>query len=164
MSILTPLYTDIRQYLLSTFSLPITDTTVIRGYNNLNPIPKNAIIMTFMQGSHIDQHSVDFVDDKQIIFNSVRGSMQLDFYGDSSMDRAQEIATLWNTPYTTEILKDCVPLRNPRVRDLSFVNEAGMYELRFMVEAELQYNTKYEKQVNIVTDVSQIDLESINVS
>lgn len=163
MSILTPLYTDIRQYLLSTFNLPITDTTVIRGYNNLNPIPKNAIIMTFMQGSHIDQHSVDFVDDKQIIFNSVRGSMQLDFYGDSSMDRAQEIATLWNTPYTTEILKDCVPLRNPRVRDLSFVNEAGMYELRFMVEAELQYNTKYEKQVNIVTDVSQIDLESINV-
>lgn len=163
MNILTPLYTDIRQYLLSTFNLPITDTTVIRGYNNLNPIPKNAIIMTFMQGSHIDQHSVDFVDDKQIIFNSVRGSMQLDFYGDSSMDRAQEIATLWNTPYTTEILKDCVPLRNPRVRDLSFVNEAGMYELRFMVEAELQYNTKYEKQVNIVTDVSQIDLESINV-
>lgn len=163
MNILTPLYTDIRQYLLSTFNLPITDTTVIRGYNNLNPIPKNAIIMTFMQGSHIDQHSVDFVDDKQIIFNSVRGSMQLDFYGDSSMDRAQEIATLWNTPYTTEILKDCVPLRNPRVRDLSLVNEAGMYELRFMVEAELQYNTKYEKQVNIVTDVSQIDLESINV-
>lgn len=163
MNILTPLYTDIRQYLLSTFNLPITDTTVIRGYNNLNPIPKNAIIMTFMQGSHIDQHSVDFVGDKQIIFNSVRGSMQLDFYGDSSMDRAQEIATLWNTPYTTEILKDCVPLRNPRVRDLSFVNEAGMYELRFMVEAELQYNTKYEKQVNIVTDVSQIDLESINV-
>ena len=163
MNILTPLYTDIRQYLLSTFNLPITDTTVIRGYNNLNPIPKNAIIMTFMQGSHIDQHSVDFVDDKQIIFNSVRGSMQLDFYGDNSMDRAQEIATLWNTPYTTEILKDCVPLRNPRVRDLSFVNEAGMYELRFMVEAELQYNTKYEKQVNIVTDVSQIDLESINV-
>lgn len=163
MSILTPLYTDIRQYLLSTFNLPITDTTVIRGYNNLNPIPKNAIIMTFMQGSHIDQHSVGFVDDKQVIFNSVRGSMQLDFYGDSSMDRAQEIATLWNTPYTTEILKDCVPLRNPRVRDLSFVNEAGMYELRFMVEAELQYNTKYEKQVNIVTDVSQIDLESINV-
>ena len=163
MNILTPLYTDIRQYLLSTFNLPITDTTVIRGYNNLNPIPKNAIIMTFMQGSHIDQHSVDFVDYKQIIFNSVRGSMQLDFYGDSSMDRAQEIATLWNTPYTTEILKDCVPLRNPRVRDLSFVNEAGMYELRFMVEAELQYNTKYEKQVNIVTDVSQIDLESINV-
>ena len=163
MNILTPLYTDIRQYLLSTFNLPITDTTVIRGYNNLNPIPKNAIIMTFMQGSHIDQHSVDFVDDKQIIFNSVRGSMQLDFYGDSSMDRAQEIATLWNTPYTTEILKDCVPLRNPRVSDLSLVNEAGMYELRFMVEAELQYNTKYEKQVNIVTDVSQIDLESINV-
>ena len=163
MNILTPLYTDIRQYILSTFNLPITDTTVIRGYNNLNPIPKNAIIMTFMQGSHIDQHSVDFVDDKQIIFNSVRGSMQLDFYGDNSMDRAQEIATLWNTPYTTEILKDCVPLRNPRVRDLSFVNEAGMYELRFMVEAELQYNTKYEKQVNIVTDVSQIDLESINV-
>ncbi|WMC00436.1 hypothetical protein [Acinetobacter phage Ab69] len=37
-----------------------------------------------------------------------------------------------------------------------------MYELRFMIEADLQYNTKYEKTVNILEDVSQIDLESIN--
>lgn len=162
MNILTALYTDIRQYLLSTFNLPIADTTVIRGYNNLNPIPKDAIIMTFMHGSHIDQKSVNYEGEKQIVFNSVHGTMQLDFYGDNAMDRAQEIATLWNSPYTTDLLKDCVPLRNPRIRDLSFVNEAGMYELRFMIEAELQYNTKYEKQVNIVTDVSQIDLESIN--
>lgn len=48
--------------------------------------------------------------------------------------------------------------RKPRVRDLSFVNEAGMYEQRFMTELSLQYNTKYEKTVNIVTDISQIEI------
>lgn len=163
MSILTDLYTDMRQYLLKTFNLPVNDTTVIRGYNNLNPIPKNAIIMTFMQGPPLDQKSVDYSGNKQIIFNSMKGTMQLDFYGDNSMDRAQEILTLWNSPYTTDTLINCVPLGNPsRIRDLSFVNEAGMYELRFMIEADLQYNTKYEKTVNILEDVSQIDLESIN--
>lgn len=162
MSILTDLYTDMRQYLLKTFNLPIDDTTVIKGYNNLNPIPKNAIIMTFMHGRHLDQKSVNYDGDKQFIFNSMHGTMQLDFYGDNSMDRAQEVQTLWNSPYTTDTLINCVPLGNPRIRDLSFVNEAGMYELRFMIEADLQYNTKYEKTVNILEDVSQIDLESIN--
>lgn len=160
MNILTPLYTDMRQYLLNTFNLPDDDLTVVHGYNNLNPIPKNAIIMTFMQGKHLDQKSVRYEDDKQIMFNSVQGTMQLDFYGANSMDRAQEVATLWNSPYTTDTLVNCVPLSNPRIRDLSFVNEAGVYELRFMVEADLQYNTKYEKQVTMLTDVSQIDLES----
>lgn len=162
MNILTPLYIDIRQYLLATFELPVNDTTIVKGYNNLNPIPIDAIIMTFMQGSHLDQKSVNYEEDKMIVFNSVRGMMQLDFYGDKACDRAQEIATLWNSPYTTGLLKDCVPLENPRVRDLSFVNEAGIYEQRFMTELSLQYNTKYEKTVNIITDASQINLESIN--
>lgn len=162
MSILTDLYTDMRQYLLKTLNLPTNDTTVIKGYNNLNPIPKNAIIMTFMYGRHLDQKSVSYDGDKQFIFNSMQGTMQLDFYGDNSMDRAQEVQTLWNSPYTTDTLINCVPLGNPRIRDLSFINEAGMYELRFMIEADLQYNTKYEKTVNILEDVSQIDLESIN--
>ena len=163
MNILTPLYTDIRQYLLATFNLAIDDTTIIKGYNNYEPIPENAIIMTFRANRHIDQHSIEYQDDKVIIFNSVRGTMQLDFYGVDAADKAQEIATLWNTSYTTDILQDCVPLETPRERDLAFVNEAGMYEYRFMLELELQYNTKYEKTVNIVEDISQFELESINV-
>lgn len=163
MKILTPLYTDIRQYLLKTFELPENNSAIIRGYNNLNPIPKDAIIMTFRANRHIDQHSIEYQDDKVIIFNSVRGTMQLDFYGIDATDKAQEIATLWNTSYTTDILQDCVPLETPRERDLTFVNEAGMYEYRFMLELELQYNTKYEKTVNIVEDISQFELESINV-
>lgn len=163
MNILTPLYTDIRQYLLATFNLAIDDTTIIKGYNNYEPIPENAIIMTFRANRHIDQHSTEYKDDQMIVFNSVRGTMQLDFYGADSMSKSQEVSTLWNTSYTTELLKDCVPLETPRERDLSFVNEAGVYEYRFMLELELQYNTKYEKTVNIVTDISQIDLESINV-
>lgn len=163
MNILSLLYTDIRSYLLHTFNLPTTDATIIRGYNNLNPIPIDAIIMTFRNNAHLDQKSTAYKDDKMIIFNSVRGTMQLDFYGDKSFDRAQEISTLWNTIYTTTILKNCVPLDTPRLRDLSFVNEGGMYEYRFMLDVELQYNTKYEKTVNIATDVSEIDSELINV-
>lgn len=163
MKILTPLYTDIRQYLLKTFELPENNSAIIRGYNNLNPIPEDAIIMTFRANRHIDQHSIEYQDDKVIIFNSVRGTMQLDFYGVDAADKAQEIATLWNTSYTTDILTECVPLETPRERDLTFVNEAGMYEYRFMLELELQYNTKYEKTINIVEDISQFELESINV-
>lgn len=163
MKILTPLYTDIRQYLLKTFELPENNSAIIRGYNNLNPIPEDAIIMTFRVNRHIDQHSTEYKDDKMIVFNSVRGTMQLDFYGADSMSKAQEISTLWNTSYTTDILTECVPLETPREHDLSFVNEAGMYEYRFMLELELQYNTKYEKTVNIVEDISQFELESINV-
>ena len=99
-----------------------------------------------------------------IIYNSVQGTMQIDIYGKDSFDKAQMISTLWNSPYTTSTLTQCVPLNeNPKIRDLSFVNEAGYYELRFMLDLELQYNTKYEKTVNILTDVSQIDLESTNV-
>lgn len=162
MNILSPLYTDMRRYLLTTFNLSDKDTTIVKGYNNYNPIPINAIIMTFLQGSPLDQKSVEYEGDKMIIFNSVQGMMQLDFYGDKAHDKAQEVATLWNSPYTTEILKDCVPLDNPRVRDLSFINEAGVYEQRFMTELSLQYNTKYEKTVKILTDISQIELESIN--
>lgn len=163
MNILTPLYTDIRSYLLQTFNLPTTDATIVRGYNNLNPIPINAIIMTFRQNAHLDQKSTVYEGEKMIIFNSVRGTMQLDFYGDLACDRAQEVSTLWNTIYTTGILQNCVPLETPRLRDLSFVNEGGVYEYRFMLELELQYNTKYEKTVNIVSDVSDITTEFKNV-
>lgn len=162
MNILTPLYSDMRSYLLQTLNLPSNDITVVHGYNNLNPIPENAIIMTFRQNAHLDQKSTEYQDDKMIIFNSVRGTMQLDFYGDSACDKAQEVSTLWNTIYTISLLQNCVPLETPRLRDLTFINEGGTYEYRFMLELELQYNTKYEKTVNILTDASQIDLESIN--
>jgi hypothetical protein len=163
MIILNTLYADMRKYLLTNFELPVDDTTVIKGYNNLNPIPKDAIIMTFRSGRHLDQHSIKYEGDQQIIFNSVQGIMQLDFYGESSFDRAQQVSTLWNTIYTTDILQDCVPLSTPMVRDLSFVNEAGLYELRFMLDLELQYNTKYQKTVNIVSDASDITTELNNV-
>lgn len=163
MNILSELYKDMRSYLLTTFSLPTTDTTVVKGYNNLNPIPENAIIMTYRNGRHLDQHSIEYEGDQQIIFNSMQGIMQLDFYGESAFDRAQQVSTLWNTIYTTDILQNCVPLSTPMIRDLSFVNEAGLYELRFMLDLELQYNTKYQKTVNIVADASDITTELNNV-
>ena len=162
MNILEVLYTDIRKYLIAALELE-SNAPVVQGYQNANPIPIDAIIMTFLFGSHIDQHSTEYQDEKMIIFNSVRGTMQLDFYGEDSFSKAQQISTLWNTPYTPEVLQDCVPLSTPRLRDLSFVNEQGFYELRYTLELELQYNTSYEKTVNILTDVSEIDSESINV-
>lgn len=161
MKILKPLYVDMRQYLINL--LEITDTNrVIKAYNNNQPIPQNAIIMAFRSSAHLDQFSNKMEGDKLVVFNSVKGTMQLDFYGEDSYDLAQQVATCWNTPITTEILKECVPLNQPQVKDLTFVNEAGQYELRFMLDLDLQYNTKYEKTVNIVTDVSQFELESIN--
>ena len=163
MNILSLLHEDMREYLISAFSLPQNDKTIVRGYNNLNPIPKQAIIMTFRTNGHIDQMSREYDGENLVIFNSVRGTMQLDFYGEGSFDKAQEISTLWNTIYTTELLENCVPLRTPAVRDLSFVNEAGKYEYRFLLDLELQYNTNYQKTVKILEDASQTNVELNNV-
>ena len=161
MIILERLYTDIRKYLIAALDLQ-QDAPIVQGYQNANPIPIDAIIMTFRDDGRLDQTSHTYENGKIIVFDSIRGVMQLDFYGESSYDKARQIATLWKSPYTTTTLQDCVPLNCFRIRDLSFVNEAGFYELRYMIELELQYNTKYEKTVNIAKDVSQIGLESIN--
>ncbi|WMC00437.1 hypothetical protein [Acinetobacter phage Ab69] len=111
MNILSTLYADMRQYLLKTFNLPIDDTTVIK-LQQPKSIPENAIIMTFMQGRHLDLKSVNYDGGKQIIFNSMQGTMQLDFYGDNSMDQGHKKCKHCNSPYTTDTLVNCVPLGN----------------------------------------------------
>ena len=161
MNILEPLYTDIRQYIIAALELA-SDAPVVQGYQNGVPLPVNGIVMTFHEDGTIDKPSTRMDGDTMYIFNSVRGTMQVDFYGENAHDKARQIATLWNSPYTTSVLLDCVPLNNPRVRNLQYINEQQYYEPRFMIELELQYNTKYEKTVTILTDVTQIDLESID--
>lgn len=162
MKILSFLYESMWGYLVEALELP-DDYPIVKAYRNNVPIPENAIIMCFRDDEQIDQLSRVYDGNKQIVFSSVRGTMQLDFYGEDAYDKARQIATLWNSSYTTDTLTNCVPLNNPRIRDLTFVNEAGQYELRFMLDLSLEYNTKYEKTVNIATDISNIDSELIHV-
>lgn len=163
MQVLNELYKDIRTYLIQT--LPsVKPESIIRSYQNNAPLPKDGIVMNFRHSGTIDRTSAETQEpDKLFIFNSVRGFMQLDFYGKDAYDRAQEISTLWDSGYTTSVLQNCVPLNySPYIRDLSFVNDSGLYEPRFMLDLELQFNTKYEKKVNIVTDISETAMESID--
>lgn len=160
MNILTELYTDIRKYLIELLEIS-EPRRIVRAYNNGVPIPIDAIIMSFRSDGHLDQFSSETIGDKLITFNSVSGTMQLDFYGSDSFDLAQKVATCWNTSVTTDILINCAPLNQPRIRDLTFVNESGQYELRFMLELELQFNTRYEKTVNITTEIKMEHVNAI---
>lgn len=94
MNILEPLYTDIRQYLIAALELSI-NAPVVQGYQNGVPLPINAIVMTFHEDGTIDKPSTRMDGDKMYIFNSVRGTMQVDFYGDNAHDKARQIATLF---------------------------------------------------------------------
>ena len=156
---LTPLYTDVRAWLLSMFP----NAPIVRGYQNLEPIPENGIIMTFLMEKRLDQLSRTYEDDNTnlIVFDSIQGTMQVDCYGENSHAMARQISSMWQTPITTEILQNCQPLYCGDPKDLTFVNETGQYELRFMVGLELQYNTKYENAVQSAIDMSNIKTEGL---
>lgn len=153
MEILTPLYTAMRNYIIQALDMPL-DAPVVRAYQNENPIPENAIIMCFRDDGNLDQLSNTYEDGRLIVFDSIQGTMQLDFYGKGGHDKARKIATLWKSVYGASILDVFAPLNHSRIRDLTFVNQAGQYEERYMIDLELQYNTKYEKDVNMIDDIS----------
>lgn len=152
---LTPIYTDVRTWLLSLFP----DTPVVRGYQNGVPVPENGIVMTLMPEKRLDQLSQETDDGTMIIFDSIQATMQIDCYGTNSHALCREISSMWQSLPTTEVMQNCQPLYCSDPKDLTFVNEAGQYELRFMTMLELQYNTKYEKSVDSAIDVSNVDIE-----
>ena len=155
------IYKEVQAYLLGLFSCP--PQTVIQGYQNNNPLPDEAVVMTILFENELDMavSHYDPAADKTAVQQSVEVTMQVDCYGENSHAMARQIASMWQSLPTTEVLQNCQPLYCGDPKDLTFVNETGQYELRFMVGLELQYNTKYENAVQSAIDMSNIKTEGL---
>ena len=154
---LTPIYADVRKWLLTLFPT----TTIVKGYQNLVPIPKDAIIMTFLMEKRLDQPSTTINNGTATVFNSVQGTMQIDCYGKNSHAMSRQVSTMWQSILTTDAMQNCQPLYCGDPKDLTFVNETGQYELRFMTALELQYNTGYEQSIQTSNQVPNVDIIGI---
>lgn len=138
------IYKEVRAYLLGLFSCP--PQTVIQGYQNNNPLPNEAVVMTILFENELDMavSHYDLAADKTAVQQSVEVTMQVDCYGPQAATRARKLATLWKNHYTTAALKSCQPLYSNSPKRLPIINEQSVYEDRWLVELTLQYNPYFE--------------------
>lgn len=155
----TEIYTDVRQWILSLISG--AESQVVRAYNNNVPIPENAIIMTYLLEQKLDQLTQNTDEGVFYVGESIQVMMQLDAYGPLAKERLDKLTTFWKSNYTCEKLQKCQPLYATDVRDLTFVNEAGQYELRFMTSLYLQYNRAYDVPVQAFTTIPNTELNNV---
>lgn len=152
------IFREVRAYLLGLFSCP--PSSVIQGYQNDAPLPNNAIVMTILF-----EHSLDVaanyyepVEDKAYLQQSVEITMQIDFYGESSGDRARKLCNFWKSQHAAARLISCQPLYSKDPMQMEFINEQSRYEQRWMVELTLQYNPEFEY------DQIYLDMPTINLT
>lgn len=155
---LTPIYTDMRKWLLILFP----NTPIVRAYANNAPIPNDAIIMTFMLETALDQPSTVYADNTAIVYDSIQGTMQVDCYGKNAHAMARQVSTMWHSVLTCDAIGNIEPLYARQPKDLTFVNEFGIYEPRFMTSLELQYNTNYEQSIQTTNTIPNVDVKGIN--
>lgn len=143
------IYLEIWNYLTKLFNCPVE-----QGLQNNSPLSHDGIVMTLMPYSEaLDQPTYDNADNISTIQNSRAFMMQLDFYGAQAFNRANQVAVMWRSTYTTNELITIQPLYNNQVRNLEYVNEQDQYEQRFMLEIALQYNPHYTYTEQSDTDI-----------
>ena len=138
------IYKEVQAYLLGLFSC--SPQTVIQGYQNNNPLPDEAVVMTILFENELDiaVSRYDSDADKTAVQQSVEVTMQVDCYGPQAAARARKLSTLWKNHYTTAALKSCQPLYSNSPKRLPIINEKSVYEDRWLVELVLQYNPYFE--------------------
>lgn len=153
------IYIDVRKWLLSLHPSAV----VIKGYQNEEPLPKNCIVMTILFDTDLDQLSTyyDGEASELTVFESVQFKMQLDFYGDESMDRSTKTAVMFKSLLTTSFMQFVQPLFCTRPRNMTFVNEAGQYEKRYMLELDLQHNPSYKQTVDSSIEIPTLEIEGL---
>lgn len=148
------IYLEIWNYLTKLFNCPVE-----QGLQNNSPLSHDGIVMTLLPYSEaLDQSSYTNEDNLSMIQGSRLFMMQLDFYGDEAFNRANQVAVMWRSTYTTNELQAIQPLYNNQVRNMEFVNEQDQYEKRFMLEIALQYNPHYtyveQSDTDILVDIN----------
>jgi len=150
------IYLEIWNYLTNLFNCPVE-----QGLQNNSPLSQDGIVMTLMPYSEaLDQPTYDNADNISTIQNSRAFMIQLDFYGEQAFNRANQVAVMWRSTYTTNELITIQPLYNNQVRNMEFVNEQDQYEKRFMLEIALQYNPHYTYVEQSDTDIPSPDISS----
>lgn len=140
------IYTEVRAYLLGLFLCP--PESVIQGYQNDAPLPDQAIVMSilFEQALDVSVHYYEPADNQTFVQQSVEITMQIDFYGADSGDKARKLCNLWKSHYSTARLISCQPLYCKDPVQMTFINEQSRYEQRWMVELILQYNPEFSHE------------------
>jgi len=150
------IYLEIWNYLTNLFNCPVE-----QGLQNNSPLSQDGIVMTLMPYSEaLDQPTYNNADNISTIQNSRAFMMQLDFYGEQAFNRANQVAVMWRSAYTTNELQTIQPLYNNQVRNMEFINEQDQYEKRFMLEIALQYNPHYTYVEQSDTDIPSPDISS----
>lgn len=159
------MYVEVRSLFVEMFTCPI-----VQGYCNGSPLPEDAIVITFITETDLDQLSYSDDEDTTAlpdepfkiitVQTAVKTMMQVDCYGELGQARARQIATMFKNPYACERLQSCQPLDYRPPKNLSFVNEASEYEARWMVEIDMQYNPHYtyrqESTKTITVDINPL--------
>lgn len=151
------IYTDVYDWLKA---LGFT-ALIVQGYQNNAPVPKNAIVMTVLFVTDLDQLSNEYLDNEIVVFESQQVKMQLDFYGDQSMNDATKASVIFKSPITTDIMLSIQPLNCTKPRNMTFVNEAGQYEKRYMIELDLQHNPSYKQAVDSTNTIPNIGIDNV---
>jgi hypothetical protein len=153
------IYIDVETWIKSV----ISGAVVVQGYQNNVPVPKNAIVMTILFTEKLDQLSsyYDGVSSELTIFESEKVKMQLDFYGSESFNQCTKTSTIFKSQLTTFAMTSIQPLNCTAPRNMTFVNEAGQYENRYMLELELQHNPSYKQTVDSSNVIPNIGIEHV---
>lgn len=151
------IYAEVRAYMLGLFSCP--PETIIQGYQNDAPLPSNAIVMSMLFEHGLDISANYYAPgDKAYLQQSVEITMQIDFYGEESGDRARKLCNFWKSQHAAARLISCQPLYSKDPMQMEFINEQSRYEQRWMVEIALQYNPEFEY------DQIYLDMPTINLT
>lgn len=126
-----------------------------QGLQNNTPLSIDAVQMTLMPYSQpLDQSQYYNESGESTIQESRQYMMQLDFYGGDAFNRANKVAVMWRSAFSTNTLKAVSPLYANNVQNLSHVNEQDQYEKRFLLEIALQYNPHYTYTEQSDTDIN----------
>lgn len=134
------LFREIRAFLLGLF--PDAGAQIVQAIQNNQPLPENAIVMTFLFDSDLDYGVVTYdpANEQAGVQNSVEARLQLDFYGPQAESRSRVVDTLWRTFYGADNLGICKPLYVQSRQRQPYVNDSNQYEDRYVLDLALQYN------------------------
>lgn len=136
------LMTAMRGFLMSAFQCEI-----IQGQDNGVPMPTGPFIgMTTMRMRDLSTNKTTYDPANSLIKNSRSSewAVQLDFYGEPSMEMCNTVAGLARTDYACQQLiatgVDMAPLYAGEPRQTSMINGEQQYEPRWTLEFITQFN------------------------
>ena len=120
---------------------------ILAGYNNKVPLPSDNdyIIFTIMNpirlGTPVEKHTSTPAIGTMTSYQDYRVDVQIDFYGDFSFKRANDIMNLGRTMILCDFLKayDIQPIECENAQNMTSPSGEGEYVKRWMVLLSIDY-------------------------